>query len=113
MPRVILFLLLVVPAIVFSTELVINGDFEQPVGNEWEYNFKPFSGNIDTTDSDLEISVATITYLQERHVYLRQRIDITGYPPEFLTFSCNGSFLIINITLIPLNTTYLNIKMKK
>ncbi len=80
----------------FQQSWFINGDFEQPVGNEWEYNFKPYSGNIDTTDPDLEVNTGTITCYQDRYIYLRQRIDITGYPPEFLTFSCNAKLRAIN-----------------
>ena len=59
MPRVILFLLLVVPVIVFSIELIINGDFEQPIDNEWKYIFESFSSTRDTTDPDLEVNIIT------------------------------------------------------
>ena len=90
MSRFQIFLLLLIPAIVFSTELVINGDFEQPLDNGWKTNAGCSIGNYDTTDTDMEARVNLYVDGWDDCNYLKQKIDITGYSPEFITFSCNA-----------------------
>ena len=89
MVRLIIFLLLFT-VITFSKELVINGDFEQFLGAEWEKEGYSNIGNYDKSDPDMEARVYfTVDGWNECH-YLKQRVDISKYSPECITFSCNA-----------------------
>lgn len=90
------FLVLLIPAIVFSRELVINGDFEDELGAEWQFNGGISIGNLDESDPDMEARVYINVDYYDLFRYLKQRIDITGYAPECLTFSCAAKLWATN-----------------
>lgn len=88
--------LLFFPFVAFPTELVVNGDFEQPLGAEWVTKGNPSISDFDTSDPDMEVKLHYFGEAYSVYCCLKQRIDITGYAPEFLTFSCKAKLFADN-----------------
>ncbi len=98
MLRFTIFLMLF-SSVVFSKELVVNGDFEQPLGAEWEKKGFTIISNSDTSDPDMEVGVSFFVDESDVCCYLKQRIDISAYSPECITFSCNARLRSYNCNI--------------
>ena len=95
MSRVYAFIVLLIPAIVFSTELIINGDFEDTTGTGWDtvcfggqkisLNFSKDYDPDDDYECDLKYWGAT-----EGAVRLFQTVDVQNKDLKCLNFSMNA-----------------------
>ena len=83
-------------SVVFSKELVINGDFEQALGVEWVTKGNLSINDFDKSDPDMEVKLSFLVDNHNVFIYLKQRIDITGFQPQFITFSCNAHLVANN-----------------
>lgn len=89
MIRILLFLLLI-PLCAVSKELVVNGDFEQPLDTGWVTKGNPSI----TANGDVKLYfIGEVSFVYR---YVKQRIDITSYAPEFLNFSCDAKLFANN-----------------